>query len=94
MPTKRFSLRYVFFVMTSVAVGACLFGQPRFHPTIRAVGLSIVLYWIAKAFFVTSTRLPKVAREVVFLMGLPFYVSSALTCIGGILWFLGTLFDR
>ena len=93
-PTDQFGLRYLFFVMTSVAVGACFWGQPEFHPTVRATGLSIVLYWISKAFFVGSTRLPRIGREVVFLLGLPCYVASVLIMLGGIIWLVMSLLGR
>ena len=75
--TGQFSLGYVFFVTTIVAIafGLC---APQFHPAVRRVGLSIVLFWAARGVFATSSLLPKVARELVFLVGLPLYAGAII----------------
>jgi len=72
---KQHGLRYLFFVTTCVAVGLGLISQNGIHSALGKIGLGLLNYWIAKAFFTASTRLPKVLQEIVFLIGLPFFVG-------------------
>ncbi len=66
----RFNLRDQFFVTTIVAIAIALCVRP-IHPAFQGIGLSILLFLISRGAFAVSKRLPNVAREIVFLIGLP-----------------------
>ena len=85
---KQYELRYLFFVTTCVAIGVWLVCN--FTGSLRLIGLGICSYWVAKAFFAGSVRLPKVVREIVFLFGLPFFAIAVYWLLSG---FIRLLFD-
>ncbi len=82
-PPKQHSLRYLFFVTTCIAVGVGLVRQPGIHPSFKSIGLGIINYWIAKGLFAMSVRLPNPWREIVFMIGLPFFVGAMYCVITG-----------
>ena len=83
--SKRFNLGYLFFVTTMVAIGFGLCVRP-LHPAVQGIGLSIVLFWLSRGIFVVSKLLPIVAREAVFLFGLPLFIGSMLFLVLSLLF--------
>lgn len=81
--SRQFNLRYLFFVTTMVAIGLGLCVRPP-HPALQGIGLSIVLFWLSRGIFVVSKLLPKIAREAVFLIGLPLFIGSMLFLVGSL----------
>ncbi len=75
--SRQFRLGYLFFATTMVAIGLVLCVRP-IHPAAQGIGLSVVLFWISRGIFAVSKLMPKVAREIVFLIGLPLYIGSML----------------
>lgn len=74
---RKFSLGYLFFVTTMMAVGLGLYVGP-FAIPLKGIGIGLVFFWLSRIIFASSTLLPKVAREIVFLLGLPIYIGSML----------------
>ncbi len=89
METPQFSLRYLFMVTSSVAIGSAMLGSP--VACLQAIGLGILLFWLAKTFFLASMRLPTVLRELVFLAGLPAYVGAVVCIVFGLVRCFGVL---
>lgn len=73
--TRQFRLGYLFFVTMMIALGLGLSARAS-HPAIQGIGLSIVLFWVSRGIFAVSKLMPKVAREILFLLGLPLFIGA------------------
>ena len=62
-------------VTTAIAIALAMVVNP-ISPELQGIGLSFILYWLAKGLFALSKQLPSVARESVFLLGLPIYLGA------------------
>ena len=81
-PSRQFNLSYLFVVVTTVAVGLALFFQS-YYAQAKLLGLSIILFWLARAIFAFSGTMPTYVREALFLLALPLYLGCVMAFFAG-----------